>query len=152
MTGKPRKKPHGDDRLAGPGKLAQPDTTEDDPIEQDRREAATRVFDPIRRVRRNSGKPGCVADVRRELEAEWWELCVGTWQEEELRSAIHEDSREFREHTGMVWEPRVNEYASLEQCIRVHCSWLERILLARLKRDGEPKLWTDEDDEDHKEP
>jgi len=73
-----------------------PKMPDDDPIEWKHKEAAARVFAPIRRIRRSSGKPTCIADVCCEMVKEWWELCVGMWREEE---------QEHREYDAMRSDP-----------------------------------------------
>ena len=149
MTGNSRKKPKENDRLDGQEEPRQFDLAGE--MARKYREAAARVFAPIRQVRRKAGKPTCIADVCRELVREWWELCVGTWREEECEhrnyDAIRSDPLTVALY-GREWEEWPRNYATLKECIETHCRGLEKILLARLEQEGEPKLWDDEDEED----
>ena len=41
---------------------------------------------------------------------------------------------------GGEWEEWPRHFSTLEECIKVHCGGLEKILLARLKAEGDPEL------------
>ena len=134
MTGTPRKEPNRNDRVTGSEKPAPPDMADDDPVAWKHREAAARVFAPIRRIRRSSGKPTCIADVCRELLNEWWELCKGTWCEEEQEHREYDFIRSDPLTVAMFgkeWEEWPRHFATLRECIQIHCRGLEKLLLAQ---------------------
>ena len=41
---------------------------------------------------------------------------------------------------GGEWEEWPRKFSTLEECIQVHCRGLEKLLLAKLKAEGEPEL------------
>ncbi len=94
------------------------------------------IVDGIRRARRRARKPTSIGRVCREL-------CIGTWREEEQEHREYDVMRSDPLTVAMFgrgWEEWPRHFSTLEECIQVHCRGLEKILLARLKEEGEPEL------------